>query len=365
MRLSVIVPVHDGGGTLQECLAGLGRSTRPPDEVIVVDDASTDDSAGIAQRHGATLVCGTWEACRTCGAYGTCGTCGTCGTRGAAWARNRGAERARGDVLVFVDADVVVHEDAIARMLAVFDEVAAPQALFGSYDDDPRHVDVPSRFKNLLHHHVHQHGRRAASSFWSGCGAIRRDTFLAVGGFDERYAGSSIEDIELGVRLCRAGMEIRLCPEIQATHLKRWTLLSLWRTDIFGRAVPWTRLVLREGQLPDDLNLGWRSRASAGVTWAAFLLGAGALFAPAGPLTGTACAGVAAALGVSTMLNAGLYRFFLRRGGARFAAGAWLLHQAYLLYGSAVFAALVLGRALRLTAPAPVALTDARGASLE
>lgn len=342
MRLSVIVPVHDGGGTLAECLAGLGRSSRPPDEVIVVDDGSTDGSAGIARAHGATLVLGAREAR---------------GPRGAAWARNRGAERASGDVLVFVDADVVVHADALARMVAVFQGESAPEALFGSYDDDPPHTDIPSRFKNLLHHYVHQRGKRAASSFWTGCGAIRRATFLTVGGFDERYERSSIEDIELGVRLFRSGTRIRLCPEIQATHLKRWTLMNLWRTDIFARAVPWTRLVLREGRLPDDLNLGWRSRVSAGFSWAALVLGAAALIAPPGALASTAYVGVVAALGVSTTLNAELYRFFLRRGGLRFAAGAWLLHQAYLLYGSAVFAGLVLGHAMRLTALDPIALT--------
>jgi GT2 family glycosyltransferase len=186
-----------------------------------------------------------------------------------------------------------------------------------------------------------------------------------VGGFDERYERSSIEDIELGVRLFRAGMEIRLCPEIQATHLKRWTLLNLWRTDIFQRAVPWTRLVLREGQLPDDLNLGRRSRASAGVVWAALVLGAAAVIAPAGALASTAGVGVVAALGVSTALNAELHRFFLRRGGLRFAVGAWLLHHAYLLYGSAVFASLVVGHALRLTAPAPIPVIEARTLGLE
>lgn len=340
MRLSVIVPVHNARDTLAECLAGLGRSSRPPDEVIVVDDSSTDDSADVARAHqGVTLVTGT----------------ATHGPRGAAWARNRGAERASGDVLVFVDADVVVHADVLLCMAAVFAGEPGLHALFGSYDAHPRCSDIPSRFKNLLHHYVHQHGKLRASSFWSGCGAMKRETFVTVGGFDERYERPSIEDIELGVRLFRAGMAIRLCPEIQATHLKRWTLTNLWYTDIFARAVPWTRLVLREGQLPDDLNLGWRSRASAVSSWAALLLALTTLIAPLGSLASMGYAGVALALMLSTALNADLHRFFLRRGGVRFAAGAWLLHHAYLLYGSLVFAVLVLGHALHLTAPTPMA----------
>jgi hypothetical protein len=95
------------------------------------------------------------------------------------------------------------------------------------------------------------------------------------------------------------------------------------------------------------------------------VLGAGAVIAPAGALAGTAGVGVVAALGVSTALNAELHRFFLRRGGLRFAVGAWLLHHAYLLYGSAVFASLVVGHALRLTAPAPIPVIEARTLGLE
>lgn len=333
MRVSVIVPVHNAGHTLAECLAGIGRSSRPADEVIVVDDSSTDDSATVARRHGAILVSGSR------------------GPRGAAWARNRGAEQASGDILVFVDADVVVHPDTLMRMAAVFEAEPDLHALFGSYDAQPRCRDTPSRFKNLLHHYVHQHGKRVAGSFWCGCGAIKQSAFAQVGGFDERYEQPSVEDIELGLRLVRAGMTIRLCPEIQATHLKRWTLLNLWRTDIFARAVPWTRLVLRDARLPNDLNLGWRSRASASFSWAALILAAATPWVATGFAANLTGAGAVIALVGSTLLNADLYRFFARSGGARFAAGAWLLHQAYLLYGSAVFAAVVLGHAFNMTAP--------------
>ena len=343
MRLSVIVPVHNAESTLTYCLAGLARSSRPPHEVIVVDDSSTDDSAAVAHAEpGVTLLTGTQ------------------GPRGAAWARNQGAERASGEIFVFVDADVVVHADALERMIRTFQAEPALHALFGSYDEHPPCSNIPSRFKNLLHHYVHQQGNPRATSFWSGCGAMKRETFLALGGFDERYARPSIEDIELGVRLTRAGLAIRLCPEIQATHLKHWSLAQLWRTDIFERAIPWTLLVLREAHLPDDLNLGWRSRASALLSWAGLLCGVTALAVSPGSWANLSCMGALSSFTLSTALNADLHRFFLRQGGVRFAVGAWLLHHAYLLYGSAVFGALVLGQALRRIASAPMALTKPR-----
>jgi len=331
MRLSVIVPVHNGGEDLQRCLQGLAVSTRPPDEIIVVDDGSTDDSAAHAAALAARVVATT------------------AGPRGPAYARNRGAEAATGDVLVFVDADVVVHADTLARIEAVLLGEPEVAALFGSYDDDPPARSAASLYKNLLHHHVHQHGEREAGTFWAGCGAVRRAVFLAAGGFDESYSRPSIEDIELGVRLRQAGHRIRLCPEVQATHLKRWTLASLWRTDIFARAVPWTRLILRQGRLSSDLNLDWRGRLSAVAAWALFgctLLLVGLGLVGAVPLVVWPGLGVLLLTASLAALNADLYGFFFRRGGARFALLAAALHSAYLLYSSLVFVCLLVSHRL-------------------
>ena len=332
MRLSVIVPVYNGGEDLQRCLQALAASARPPDEAIVVDDGSTDGSAARAAALGARVVATS------------------AGPRGPAYARNRGAEAAPGDVLVFVDADVVVHADALGRMEAILAGEPDVAALFGSYDDHPPARGTVSLFKNLLHHYVHQHGEREAGTFWAGCGAVRRAVFLAAGGFDESYTRPSIEDIELGVRLRKAGQRIRLCPEIQATHLKRWTLASLWRTDIFARAIPWTRLILRQGRSSFDLNLDWRGRLSAVAAWA--LLGCTLLvlgLALLGParLALWPGLGVPIAAAGTAALNADLYAFFFRHGGARFALLAAALHVAYLLYSSLVFACLLVGHRLR------------------
>ncbi len=314
MKLSVIIPVHNGGDGLRRCLEALAASSRQADEVIVVDDGSTDDSAATARGFGARLLPRTG------------------GPRGPAAARNHGAETARGDVLVFLDADVAVHEDTLARIEGHLQQQPGVAALFGSYDDAPPARGLVTRYKNLLHHHVHQHGRREASTFWAGCGAVRRDVFLALGGFDPGYTRPSIEDIELGGRLRRAGHRVWLCPDVQVAHLKRWTLAGWLRADIFYRAVPWTRLILRSGVLPDDLNLGRASRLSALAAWA--LIASLAL----GAWSPGAWLGLLPALGTLWACNAGLFRFFRRRGGWGFAAGAAALHGVYFLYSSATFA---------------------------
>ena len=196
-------------------------------------------------------------------------------------ARNHGAERADGTVLLFVDADVVVAPGAVHRVAAAFAGDPGLAACFGSYDDRPRAPGLVSRYRNLLHHFVHQDGNAEAATFWAGLGAVRRTIFLGVGGFDAvRFPRPSIEDIELGYRLRRAGHRIRLDKGLQGTHLKRWGLASMVRTDVTCRALPWARLILETANAPADLNLRGAQRLSAAL---ALLALAAAVLAPLRP----------------------------------------------------------------------------------
>ena len=313
IRLSVIVPVHNGGTALGDCLAALTTAPPPAVEFIVVDDASTDDSAAVAARRGVRVV-------------------GLTANVGPAGARNRGAREASGDILLFVDADVVVARGALERVMAVLGARPDVAALFGSYDANPAAPGVVSRYKNLLHHFVHQHGAQDASTFWAGCGAIRRAVFEDVGGFDEeRFRAPSIEDIELGYRLRRRGHLILLDRELQGTHLKRWTLRSLVWTDVRSRAAPWARLLLEHRDRPHDLNVKRDQKVSAALVGLAVPC---LVLAPAHPQL--AAVATAALLGV-VGFNWRLYRFFARQGGLLFATAGVLLHWLYYLYSGATF----------------------------
>lgn len=250
LKLTAIVPATNAPPTLTACLAAIREADEAPDELIVVEDGG-----------------------------------------GPADARNRGASEASGDVLVFVDADVVVHPDAFRRIRRAFAADPSLTALFGSYDDRPAAPGTVSAFRNLLHHHVHQSGAGPATTFWAGLGAVRREAFEAVGGFDaERYLVPSVEDIDLGTRLAAAGHRIELEPSVQGTHLKAWGLRSMVESDLWHRGVPWVELLLRHGSRSSALNLGWRHRASAAASvyavvsalrgrWRAALVGVGALVA--------------------------------------------------------------------------------------
>jgi cellulose synthase/poly-beta-1,6-N-acetylglucosamine synthase-like glycosyltransferase len=247
-RVSVIVPVHNSADTLRQCLECLARSTPAPFETIVVDDGSTDASASVAQAASAIVL-------------------ETRSRVGPARARNVGAQRAAGDVLFFLDADVCVRPTTVGQVQAAFEADESLDALIGSYDDSPGSKDFLSEYKNLMHSFVHQTGRHEASTFWSGCGAARRTVFLEHSGFDERYGRPAIEDIELGYRMRRAGRKILLDPELQVTHLKRWTFLGLLKTDVLDRGIPWTELILRDQNMPNDLNLQLSQRVSVALAY--------------------------------------------------------------------------------------------------
>jgi glycosyltransferase involved in cell wall biosynthesis len=309
-RLSVVVPVHNGGPDFERCLRRLRDSDQDDFELIVVDDGSTDDSAALARSFGATVVCHARPL-------------------GPAAARNLGAQAASGPLIFFLDADVAVHRDTLSRAVARFEADAGLSALFGSYDDAPTAPGLVSQFRNLLHHYVHQQGEfvddgRPARTFWTGCGAIRRDDFLALGGFDPRlYRRPAIEDIEFGYRLTRAKCRVILARDVQATHLKRWTLRSLLRTDIFQRGVPWMLLMKRSGIVETDLNVKRDQKLCVAAAGLLTLAAPGALVRP--ELLGV----VAACLALVVLLNRGFYRFLVARRGWGFAVGSVALHYLY------------------------------------
>jgi GT2 family glycosyltransferase len=311
--ICIVTPVHNGGEGFRRCLSALSALEPPPGEIVVVADGDIDGSGEWAEARGAKVI-------RT-------------PTRGGpARARNLGARAAHDEVLFFVDADVLVPRDAVAQVAELFGREPYLTAIFGSYDDAPSETNFLSQYKNLLHHYVHQTAADDASTFWAGCGAIRRAAFLSVGGFDERYDRPSIEDIELGYRLKGLGHSIRLCKTLQCKHLKRWTAHSLLRTDFTQRALPWSELILRDRKLVNDLNLNYSSRASVALVYAFAGTLAAAVWRPEFLL---ASAGLVVAL---LVLNAALYRFFLRQRGLLFTLQAIPWHWLYFAYSGLAFA---------------------------
>ena len=321
--LAVVIPVHQGGEKFRCCLAAVLAGKEPPEELIVIIDGQDDGSGDFAAGQGAQVL-------------------RTAVRGGPALARNLGARQATSDLLLFLDADVQAPPELFGRVRSLMQREPGVTAAIGCYDDAPQAKGLASQYKNLLQHYVHQSARERGFTFWGACGVVRREAFIAAGGYDERYTRPCIEDIELGSRLTRAGCEIRLAKDLSVRHLKHWTWLKLMRSDFFDRALPWSELILRTGRAERDLNLDDKSRAAVALG----LLAVSALtVSPALPL----CALLAAALlSAQIALDLPLLAFFRRKRGLAFALATIPLHRAYYLIGGIAFGAALVRHAARL-----------------
>ena len=226
-RLSVVMPVYNAESTLAECLTRLFQSTLEGFEVVLVDDGSTDSTGAIAAEFPVRVV-------------------PSGGRVGPAAARNVGAREAQGDFLFFIDSDVMVRPDTLSRLMARFEQ-GDVDGVVGVQAVELRYRNLPSRYKNLWMRWTYlrkQSADQDVPCFYTTAAAIRRDVFLRVGGFDQLYGGPSVEDQAFAQKLMRLGVRIRVQPELEVEHVKRYSLGTLLKTD-YHRAVSLTRLQLR------------------------------------------------------------------------------------------------------------------------
>jgi GT2 family glycosyltransferase len=305
LKATVIIPFHRNLQHLERSLTAARRSM-PDAEILVAADGAVEDCRPLADAVSARVIV-------------------VPGPAGPAVARNRAAAEATGEILVFVDADVVAAPGAVPGMCRLLETEPTIAGVFGAYDLHPPEPNFMSQYKNLSHACVHESGSPEASTFWAGLGAMRTAAFREVHGFDERFRRPSVEDIDLGYRVRKAGHRLRLDPAFRGTHLKRWTIWNSIVTEIRARGIPWTQLIHRYGALTNDLNTGHIHRLSVVLTYVVFTAAIAAFFWPLG------LAVSAAAVAALVLLNFGYYKWFARHRGPGFAAAvvpAHLLHHA-------------------------------------
>ncbi|WP_157248201.1 glycosyltransferase [Nonomuraea typhae] len=306
--ISVIVPAFNSERTLRACLAAIHAQTRPPDEVVVADDASSDRTREIAREFPVTLL-------------------ETPVNRGPAAARNRGILASRGDVLFFVDSDCALSGDAIANALRLLDETPGVSCVHGTYLTEPLFDDGPVEAYRLLHarHWRLRHAGRVRTAVFAVC-AIRRAVFDDVGLFDENLRAS--EDVELSDRMAdRHG--ILLTAEVSCRHDDDSALWPMLRKQ-FGRSQLLVPVAVRERG-----PAGIRANSAAGLLAAGLAVAS----APAGLVAAPLSALPAAFLVLFAVADPGLARFVLRQRGAGFLVFFLAVHflvQLAILAGAAV-----------------------------
>jgi hypothetical protein len=218
LPLSVVVPATNRPHTLEACVAAVRVAMADDDELIVVTDPPDPERRGLASE--------------------------------AAAARNAGAARAQHEILVFVDADIAIHDDALVRIREAFARDDTLVALTGSYDDRAPARNLISQYRNLALYYSHREETRPWM-FWNGIGAVRRDTFEQLGRFDTEFMPqlNDIQDLDFGRKLVAAGMRVVADKAIQGTHLKRWTLSGLLRAQL-ARQLVGSSMALQDGAQP-------------------------------------------------------------------------------------------------------------------
>lgn len=304
---SIVIPAHNAEAHIARCIAAARRAFGESADCILIDDASTDHTVAIARAASVKVM-------------------SLPGNGGAGAARNAGARLAKGDILVFIDADCAPHPDICEKLRAVFRDPNV-DAVVGAYDDKPAAPGAVSHFRNLLHTYTHRSAGSVGVTFWTGCGAVRRDVFLSLGGFDQSWR--YMEDVEFGQRLAYSGGRIRFDASIRVCHLKRWTLGSMVQTDVFRRAAPWTRLLLSRRWFPNVLNLSHSQRASVSLAVVAVVSGVLAVGIPALLLLTLAC------LTAIALLNRSFYGFVRRTDSRAVTLAAGPLHIVYFLSAAA------------------------------
>ncbi len=318
MLLTVVVPVRNDSTLLHACLRGIRGCDGPRAEIIVVDDASAAAYATEIAAVSAAFDCRLVVLERHLGPSG---------------ARNHGFRAATGDIIVFLDSDVVPHADCLRRIHDAFAAEPGLAAIMGSYDSEPADPGLVSQYRNLLHSYIHHSSGGRMETFWTGCGAIRREVLESAGGFNEVYNRPSIEDVEFGVRLAADGQRIVLDPSIEVCHLKTWTLRTMVETDFLYRALPWTVLAWSGAGLPKNLNFTVPRRLSVAASFCS------ALLLPAALLYPVLFQFAVASFLLMVLLNVDFWGWLCHRKGMAFTGVAVGLHWVHCLTGAVGFVA--------------------------
>ena len=212
MSVSIIVPVYNRAADLARCLEAITGNDPAPDQVIVVDDGSTDGSDRVAERFGCEVV--------------------RSDHRGASFARNLGARTARHELLIFIDSDVEIGARDIGRMVDTLSEEGVCAA-FGVFDPAAKVPNLLGDYNNLTQHFVFARKAGETRLCHTSFFGVHKAAFLSAGGFDDDWGKAVADDVVLGLRLLRDGCRTLCRNDIKVKHHKSMTMRGFLRSRFF------------------------------------------------------------------------------------------------------------------------------------
>jgi GT2 family glycosyltransferase len=243
--VSIVVPVHGNASLTRRCLDLVLAELPAEGEVVVVDDASTDETPEMLRSFGERIRMLRMDT-----------------NVGFAAACNRGSAEAAGDLLVFLNNDteprpgwleaLIGHAEREPAAAVVGAKLVYPTGsvqhagvVFGQ-DGYPHNL-----YAGLPEAHPAVNRSRRLQAVTAACVLVRREAFEAAGGFDEEFE-NSLEDVDLCLRIGAAGGEVHYCPEATLVHLES---ASRGRRNRFKRSVDLYRSRWRASVRRDDLSV--------------------------------------------------------------------------------------------------------------
>ncbi len=297
VKVSVVVPMYNDSRTIDLCLESVSAQTHPAYEVIVVDDASTDDSDRRAVGHSCTLVRATENG-------------------GPAAARNLGVRHAEGDIIFFIDADMIMYSDAIENAVELLSGPEGYGAVFGVPDKVPLFSEGPiGQYRILQYHYWRKSAEGEVSGGFYALGAVTREAFDVAGWFNP--ALRQTEEIDHAERLSQR-YRMLLTSRISGRLSDESRLAPL-----LGKALRRSRLrvpfYLQRGRAMQGMETGGRAAASVLAFLTLLSLPVAVVYPPVLAVT-------ALLLAAFVAVDAGQYTFVLRERGWRFLAFFTVVH---------------------------------------
>jgi len=223
-KISVIIPVYNGEKTISKCIESLLNQAKKPEEIIVVDDGSTDKTRDMVRKFRGVVLLEQEH-------------------KGPAAARNLGAKKAQGDILLFTDADCSADENWILEMAKPFEkkEITGVQGRYKTHQKG-----VMARFVQLEieDRYDRMRKRRFIDFIGSYSAGYRKREFMQFGGFDESFPTASGEDPELSFKLAKTGHKMVFNDNAVVYH-NHVDSLSAYLRQKFWRAY-WRVLLYRK-----------------------------------------------------------------------------------------------------------------------
>jgi glycosyltransferase involved in cell wall biosynthesis len=207
MTLALLIPAWNAAAWLPRLLASAAAQTEPFDEIWVYDDASTDDTAEVAERLGARVVRGAANV-------------------GCSAGKNALAARTRADWIHFHDADDELMPNFVTLARRWMARAAADVVLFAYEERDERGSTIDLREFDPEAASRDPRAYAITHQINPFCGLYRRDRFLAAGGYDVDPRVLYNEDVAMHIGLAFAGLSFAAETEISIINHRRGGSMS-------------------------------------------------------------------------------------------------------------------------------------------